>query len=244
VGTFAATNVTTYLGGYDLTGDLNSTTVELGVDPQVCTPWGSVAVKRVAGLRDVSSKSDGYWQSDTAAVDPTVFDGLTDLQVVTHTPTGTVVDIAYFYQARTFSYEMFGQVGEVVPFSLSAQGVRGNGTLSVGAIRGRVLKAKSAVSATGATGTAYQLGATSASQYLYGAVHLMGTAGTSITLVLESDADNTFASATTRITFGSLTALGGTWGTRVAGAITDEWYRIRVTECTGTWTVAAVAGIR
>lgn len=244
MGTFAATNVTTFVGGYDLTGDLNSCTVDLGTDPQVCTPFGSTAVKRVGGLRNVETKQDGYWQSDTDAVDPTVFDGLTDLQVVTHTPTGTESDVAYFYQAKTFSYEMFGQVGEVVPFSLSAQGARGNGTLSVGAVRGRLLKAKAAVSATGATGTAYQLGATSATQYLYGAVHLVGTAGTSITLVLESDADNTFASATTRITFGSLTALGGTWGTRVAGAITDEWYRIRVTECTGAWTVAAVAGIR
>jgi hypothetical protein len=38
--------------------------------------------------------------------------------------------------------------------------------------------------------------------------------------------------------------IGGTWGTRVAGPITDPWYRLRVTAITGTHTIACVAGIR
>lgn len=241
--TFAATNITTYVGGYDLTGDSNQTTLDTGVDPQVCTPFGSTAVKRVGGLRTVESQSEGYWQSDTGAVDPTVFDGLTDLVAITHTPTGTELDIAYTYQAKTFQYEMFGQVGEVVPFSLSAQGARGNGTLSVGAVRGRLLKAKGNISATGATGSVYELGAVSATQYLYVVVHCFSI-GTSFTLQIQSDTASNFPSPTTQMTLGSVTAVGSTWGTRVAGPVTDTFWRVNVSAVSGTSSIAVAVGIK
>jgi hypothetical protein len=38
--------------------------------------------------------------------------------------------------------------------------------------------------------------------------------------------------------------VGGYWATRVAGPITDPWYRLRVTAITGTATIAAIVGIR
>jgi hypothetical protein len=243
VGTFAATNITTWLGGYDLTGDLNQTSLNLATDPQMCTPYGSTAQKRVAGLRDVEAQVDGYWQSDTDAVDPAVFDGLTTLQAVTHTPTGTELDVAWFYQTKTFTYQMFGQVGEVVPFSVSAQGVRGNGTLSVGAVRGRLLAAKGDISATGATGSGYQIGAVASGQYLYAVVHCFAI-GTSFTLQIQSDDNSGFTSPTTRMTLGSVTAVGGTWGTRVAGPVTDDWWRVNVSAVTGTSTVAVAVGVK
>jgi hypothetical protein len=83
-----------------------------------------------------------------------------------------------------------------------------------------------------------------ATQFLYGALHLFGSAATTITVVLESDDNVNFTSATTRITFGPLTAVGGTWGARVSGAIADDYYRFRVTAITGTWSAAAVFGIK
>jgi hypothetical protein len=92
-------------------------------------------------------------------------------------------------------------------------------------------------------GTGYQLGAVAATQYLYGALHIF-TAGTTITVVLESDDNAGFSSATTRATLGPLTTTGGTWATRVAGAITDDYYRFRVTAITGTFSVAGSAGIK
>lgn len=241
--TFAALNVTTYLGGYDLTGDLNSTTLNLTTDPLVCTPYGSTAVKRVGGFRNTEAQSEGYWQSAADAVDPAVFDNLGALQVATHTPTGTELDVAYFYQCKSFNYEMFGEVGEVAPFRLSTQGVRGNGTLSVGAVRGRLLKAKGNISATGATGQVYQLGAVGATQYLYAAVHCFSV-GTTFTLQIQSDNASNFASPTTQMTIGPTTSTGSTWGTRVAGAITDDYWRVNVSAVTGTSQIAVAVGIR
>jgi hypothetical protein len=110
-------------------------------------------------------------------------------------------------------------------------------------VRGFLLKGMATVSAAGATGTALQLGAVSAGQYLYASFHVF-TAGTTITGVVESDADNTFGSATTQITFGPYTTVGGRWGVRVAGPVTDTWYRLRLTTCTGSFVIACAAGIQ
>ncbi|GGK32167.1 hypothetical protein GCM10010124_26190 [Pilimelia terevasa] len=241
--TFVALNVTTWVAGYDMTGDTNKTKLDAGHDPQDATTMTCVARVRRAGLRTVEGSVEGYWQAGTGSVDEAAITGLGGLQVVTHTPTGTVGDVSYSYQARALKYEMFGAVGEMVPFALETHGARGNGTLSVGAVRGRVLAAKGNISATGVVGAAYELGAVGAGQHLYATVHTFAI-GTSFTLVIESDADNTFASATTRMTVGSITAAGGTWGVRVAGPVTDTWWRARVTAASGTSTIAVTAGIR
>lgn len=243
MGSYAATGHTTWVAGYDMTGDSSKLALKLGAEPQDATVFGNVAHNRVGGLRTVESSVEGWWQAGTGAVDPAVFSNLGGLQVVTHTQSGTVSDVAYMYQAKTLQYEMFGQVGEVVPFSLEAVGARGNGTLSVGAVRGRLLAAKGSISATGAFGTGYQLGAVAADEYLYAAVHCFSV-GTTFTIVIESDDNPGFTSATTRMTLGPITTTGGTWGTRVAGAITDTHWRANVTDITGTSSVAVVAGIR
>lgn len=246
MGTFAANNITTWFSGYDMTGDLNQTTMPIEWEALDSTTFGPTRSgrSRAAGLEDVSSQVAGFYQAGTGLVDPTVFSTLGDtIQVITHSHDGAEGSPAYFYQAKTFNYQVFGDIGQMTPFSLTAQGVRGNGGQAVGAVRGPVLKTKADVSATGATGTANQMGAVSADQYLYAALHVF-SAGTTITAVLESDDNSGFTSATTRITFGPITATGGTWGTRVAGAITDDWWRLRITAITGTFSIACVAGIK
>ena len=246
---FAANNITTWFGGYDMTGDLNSTSLALSYDALDVTPFQSgtnttPARVRIAGLEDAQLDEQGFWQAGTGQVDPTAFTALGGAsQVVTNSHNGLEPEAAYFYRAREYSYEMFGQLGEPCPFRLTAQSARGTGLAAVGGIRGIVLKTKGSVSATGATGTGVQLGAVGASQYLYAGLHVF-SAGTTITGVIESAAASNFAGATTRITFSAVTAAGGYWGTRVAGAITDQWYRLRITAVTGTFSIACVAGIR
>lgn len=242
--TYAALAHTTWVGGYDMTTDLNQLQLDLPRDALVNTPFGSTAQRRASGFQDVQAQLAGFYDAADDAVDEKTFAAMgSTLQVVTHTVSGTELDVAYFYQAKQFNYEVFGQVGEMTPFSLQIQGARGNGTLSAGAVRGRLTKAKGNVSATGALGSGYQLGAVSSSQYLYGAFHIF-SAGTTITVVLESDDNSGFSSATTRATLGPLTTTGGTWATRVAGSITDTYFRYRVTAITGTFSVAGSIGIK
>lgn len=244
MGSFAANNVTTWFSGYDMTSDLNSTSLALSYDALDATVYGCSARVRAAGLEDVQLNEAGLWQAGAVAVDPTAFAALGGAsQVVSNSSDGLEPSVAYFYRAREFSYQTFGKVGEMMPFQLTAQSARGAGLASVAAVRGRILKTKAVVSATGATGTAFQLGAVAAGQFLYGAFHEF-VAGATVTGVLESAPDNTFGAATTRITFGPITTIGGTWGTRVAGPITDTWYRLRITAITGSHTIACVAGIK
>lgn len=237
----ALVDATTYIHGYDLTTDLNQISLNMAVEDQENTTFGGGGYRsRIGGLKNVDADLSGYWQSATLdAVDPQMISalGVAD-RVVTMSPTGVATATAYLFQAGQFSYEMFGSIGEVTPFSVSMMGSNG-----VGLVRGQIAKAKGSVAATGATGSGVNLGAVGASQYLYATLHVFGTPGTTITAVVESDDNAGFTSATTRITFGPITAAGGTWGVRVAGALAETHYRFRITAITGTFTIAGAIGI-
>jgi hypothetical protein len=189
------------------------------------------------GARTAELGFNGFW---TETVDSEAWTNLGVQRVYTAGPDETEGGVAHLLLGRHFAYQPFpGDYDTLVPFTLAVKPTDGQ----QGVVRGRLFKEMANVSSTGATGTAIQLGAVSASQYLYATFHVF-TAGTTITAVLESDDANTFASATTRATFGPITTVGGTWATRVAGSITDTWYRLRVTACTGTFSIACAAGIQ
>lgn len=76
------------------------------------------------------------------------------------------------------------------------------------------------------------MGAVTASQFLYGALHVFPTVdGTNPTLdvVVQSDTAQAFPSATTQMTFATKTAVGSQFAAPVAGAITDTWWRLSIT---------------
>lgn len=239
-----ALDVTTWLSGYDLTGDSNATTTNIEVEPGIDTRFRMRGQSRIGGLHTASTNVNGFASYGAAEVDDTLNNGLGALHVLSQSPDGDEGSVAWFWVARSFSYQTFGAVGEVSPFTLAAQSARANGARGVGAVRGRVLKTNDAnVSATGPAGTAYELGAVASGRYLYAALHVFA-AGTTVTAVLQSAPDNTFAAPTTRATFGPITATGAVWATRVAGPITDTWYRLNVTAITGSFSLALVAGIK
>lgn len=237
-------SLTTWVGGYDLTGDSNSGALDLDhevFDNTVFQPVGSGGARaRQCGLEDVTATQSGFWATGAGSIDENAFSSLGTADVpFTISPDGAEGSVAYLLRTGQYKYSLLGAHGQPAPFSLDFRGT--NGETSVA--RGQVTKAKGAVSATGATGTGVQLGAVSAGQYLYAGLHTF-TAGATLTAVIESAASNTFAGATTRITLGPVTAAGGTWGTRLAGPVTDTWYRLRVTAITGTFTIAAAVGVR
>ncbi len=245
MGSYAVLNHTTYVSGYDLTGDTNSTTLDIEYDELDVTVNGSTARNRIAGLEQVESTVGGPWQSAASgAIDPTVFTGLgSTVEIVTQTPTGTEGDVAWLWQAKKFTYSIGGQLGEVFPYEMKMLSTKGSGVTSVGAVRGRLLKAKGDISATGVTGSVVQAGAVASGQYLYCAVHCF-TIGTSFTLQIQSDTASNFPSATTQMTTSSITATGGTWVTRVAGPITDDYWRVNVPAASGTSQIAVAIGIK
>lgn len=241
--TIALTDATVWVGGYDFTGDVNQITLGATAEQLDTTTFGSGGFRsRIGGLRDVQAQVAGFWSSATsAAPDPQVFPdlGVAD-RVVTAAPDDAEGSVAYMCRVGKFSSQMFGQVGDAVPFSLDMQG-----TNKEGLIRGQVTKAKANVTTTGATGTAVNLGAGGAGKFLYLAVHVF-TAGTTLSIKVESDTTSGFASPAdvASATVGPITTAGGVWMTRVdAASITDTWFRVNATAVTGTFSIAAAVGI-
>jgi hypothetical protein len=239
---FMLQDVTTWVAGYDFTTDLNQVSLSTSVDDLDATTFGGGGFRaRRGGLRSIEASYSGFWQSATTdAVDPQAFTQLGTIdQAVTISYDDAEASTAYMFQGGKFSYSLGGQIGEILPFDLDMMGSHG----ASGLVRGQITKAKGTVSATGASGTGVNLGNVATGQYLYATFHVFGTPGTTITAVIQSDDNAGFSSATNRITFGPITTAGGTWGTRVAGPLTETHYRLNVTAITGTFTVAAAIGI-
>jgi len=229
-----------YVAGHDFTGDTNQLQFQAEAAALDATTFGSGGwMENAYGLKNLGFNMQGFFQSATDdAVDPEAF---TDLGVASRVHTfgdvETETSPAMIFQAGKSQYQLLGQVGELAPFQLQSVGTDG-----VGAIRGQLAKAKGVVSAVGALGSGLNLGAVASGKYLYATFHVF-SAGTTITVLVESDDNSGFTTAATQQTIGPITTRGGTWMTRVAGPITDTWYRMRVSAITGSFTVAGAIGI-
>lgn len=239
----ALTNAMIYVDNHDFTGDANQVMLDCTAAPLEFTRFRSGGWKEyVGGLKDTKFTEKGWWQvaATNDSVDADLFADLGVGNLVTTVgPAETEGQVAYLFQQSKISYNEFGKVGELAPFTLNSVGSGG-----VGVVRGTLVKAMGAVSATGALGTGLQLGAVSSTQKVYASFHVFGAPGTTITVLVQSATANTFAGATTRATIGPLTTAGGTWVTPVAGAITDTWWRLNVSAVTGTFTVAGAIAIQ
>lgn len=143
---------------------------------------------------------------------------------ITFVPAGDAEGVvAYGSQALLEQYTpITGSVGDAAKHNIMARGY-----LATPLVRG-VLATKATATATG-NGTGHQLGAVSASQRVYAGMHFLTRGGTtSTTVILESDDNSGFTSATTRATFTAATSRTSEW-VSVAGAITDDYWRFRWT---------------
>jgi len=177
------------------------------------------------------------------AIDSTLYSylGVADVpkSIVTNSADGS---FAYLMRGITLGYSpVEGQVGDLAMTKVS-------GRSSTGAlVRGQLVHPGSASRTSSSTGTGRQMGALSATQSMYAALHVLSIAGTStptLTVKIQSDDNASFTSATDRITFTANTAVGYEWKS-VAGAVTDDYWRVSYT-ISGTnpvFAFAVVAGI-
>lgn len=165
---------------------------------------------------------DEYYQLNVGTAYPIMFVPAGDAEGV----------VAYGSQALLEQYTpLTGSVGDAAKHNITARGY-----LNTPLVRG-VFATKTTATATG-NGTGHNLGAVSATQRVYAGMHFLTRGGTtSTTVILESDDNSGFTSATTRATFTAATSRTAEW-TSVAGAITDTWWRFRWTISGGSPSVA------
>ena len=230
-----------HAAGYDFTTDTNKLQLDTEVAALDATTFGGGGWTALAGgLKSQKLDMEGFWQSAVdQAVDPQAFPALGTSQVFTVGPAASETSVAYMLQAMKSQYVIGGSVGDLAPFTLNSMGSDG-----VGVVRGQVAKVRGTVSATGQLGSVLNLGLVGATQFLYATFHVF-SAGTTITIQVQSDDAAPFGTPTTRATIGPLTTTGGTWMTRVAGPIaTDTFWRFNVSAITGSFIVAGAIGIQ
>lgn len=224
------TNVRLFTGGADLTGNSAKVEIQAEREEKETTNYGSGGWKEcLGGLASSKIAADGQWEAgDPSKVDDNAWADLGGVGPWSIGPVGAAVgDLAYFTSVLRGSYELLGQVGDVAPWKAGAEG-------SWPLVRGQVGHPPGTARTATGTGTGINLGAVAAGRRLYASLHVLSVAGTStptITARVESDADNTFASPTTQLTFTAATALGGQILRTSGSAITDTWFRF-------AWTIS------
>jgi hypothetical protein len=229
------TNAKIWAGAYDLSGQSNTLAVEYGAELKDATAFGDAARNNLAGLRTAGVGVDGNWD---ATLDAGLFGylGLADVPV-SFAATAAEGDRAFTLLAAAGEYRTGERVGEILPFGLRA------GSRGLPILRGQILR--SATVTGSGNGTGFQLGQVSATQRIYGALHVTAASGATPTLDVKIQSDTSgFPSPLDRITFAQKTAIGYEWAS-AAGPITDDWWRVVVTVGGGSpsFTFAVVAAI-
>ena len=238
--TFAFTDAHIWIAEHDATCDTNQVSLAVTFDDLDDTTFCDTYRSRLAGLGSATVNLNAYTSIDTNEIDPALFTNLSSRLPVSLLPNGEAEgDTAYTLEATQFNMGWGAQVGAVHEINATAMN-SGQGTPVV---RGRVEAAKAARSSTG-TSTGSQLGATSATESLYSVLHVFATTGSpTLDVVIQSDDNSGFSSATTRITHTQATAATSEFLSD-PGAVTDDYWRASWTfGGTGTITFAVVIGI-
>lgn len=219
------TDAKVYAGQYDWSGDMNSIALEYAAEMKDCTVFGTTTRQYKGGLKTVRLGTSGFWSAGTDEIDSEIFDrvGATAVPISITPGTGAAGQACYLFRATRADYRPGAPVGEMFAFQSSAIASAG-GRLA----RGTMLFNGTASSTS--TGTKYQVGAITATQKAYAALHVFSVSGTSptCTVAIQSDADSSAGSETSRITFTQATAATSEWK-ELSGAITDQWWRVSYT---------------
>ena len=214
------------LGGYEYTSFSNSLTTDYGVEMLDNTVFGDSTRSNRAGLRTFSFSVNGYRDDGSSTpfgdTSGTAYSRIgATREVFSFAPVGTADGQRSFtIRGVNGTYTpLSGSVGDLLPFELT--GNAAHSELIKGVVEGVGAKTATANS----TGT--NLGALSATQTLYAALHVTAFSGTSPTLdvKVQSDDNSGFSSATDRITFTQNTgSIQSQWGS-VNGAVADDYWR-------------------
>jgi hypothetical protein len=223
---FILQNVRLFTGGADLTGVNNKLEIAPEVEVKKTTAFGAGWDEVIGGLASAELSAEGQWEAgDASKVDNVAWSQLGGVGAWTAGPDDAAVnDVAWLVNAMTGNYKLGDAVGEVAPWTIEASS-------SWPIARGRFAHPPGTARTATGNGTAVQLPAVAAGQYLYATLHVLSVSGTStptITVVIESDDASGMASPVTRISFDAATARGGQI-LRATGPITDTWYRARWT---------------
>ena len=212
-----------FAGAAHLSGQSNRLEVSGECDEGDTTNFLSEGWKECVGLlKGFKIVGGGQWNAlDPSAVDSSRWAALGTAEAWSVAPSTVAPgDRVYVGAANQSKYTFLGDVGTVAPWTVD---VDGSGPL----VRGRSLHNYTTARTATGSGTAVQNTAVTSDQALYCALHVLSVSGTgspTLTVRVQSDDAGAFSSATTVATFTAATGLTNQF-TRIAGPITDDWFR-------------------
>ncbi len=224
-----------YVGTWNWTTSANQIDVGATMATQPATTFEYVEggfTTAVAGLKTFEFNSTGLQD----------YDGATAFDAWLRANWGSYHAVSCAYEGSALSNKCvvaYGQMGGYRPFNAQVGAIPTTvGTVSGGRFgEGQVTAvATSAITAT-ANSTPVQLGATSAAQSVYAAIHVVAASGTTPSLTPQiQSASTSGGSYTNRGSAGTaFSAAGEQWlATSTGAAITDTWWRI-------AWTVSGTS---
>jgi hypothetical protein len=125
------TDAILWANDYNLTSVTHQIALNASVKEQDVTAFGGNGyVAMIGGLRQVTAEVHGYWD---APPDLSIYNSIGTFDLpVTIAPTSTEGSTAYMFQSARTKYDMFGKVGDAIPFNYSATGSNTVGLVSLG----------------------------------------------------------------------------------------------------------------
>lgn len=221
-----------WVDGYDFSSQMTATAINHDAEALDDTAFGDATRSNTGGMKGVALSHEGNWDSTPDSI---FFQniGISDVPISVSPDVGADGDLAYTLLSQYSAYSPGGSVGEILKFSF-------NGVATGDLIRGTIMH--NAARTGAGDGTARQLGAVSATQKVYAVMHVISASGT-LDVIIQSDDGVGMATPTSQITFTQATAIGSEWPTPVAGAITDDYWRVNYT-VSGSFEFIVIIGIQ
>lgn len=231
-----------WLGGYDISGQLNMVSLKGRRAELSDARMTDDIMASFPGIQSVDAQTDGFYsagsgEADTVASARIITKEASEWPLTFLPPSapgipGADGNVAYNLRTAQFAMYFGADHGQSLPFRLKS--LARTGKLD----RGTVMLPKATYAST-TTGSIVQLGAVAAGSRLVAILHVFTvTGGGTWTLTVESDNGVGFGTPAVQATF-----TGATTITRqvieVAGAITDDYWRVVLTKVGGTSCVAA-----
>lgn len=225
---FALNDVQVYFGSFNYSTYASGLNMNYGAELIDVTTFNDGSRSRVPGFETFDGSIEGFLD-DAAVVDEEIesrHGGNAEPMSVVF-GTGAVGQNAYLASNVFGSYNFGGGVGEAGVYTIEFAN-QGSGSRLV---TGEVMAAGQYTSTTNETNS--QVGAidnTSSNEVGYAALHVYNWAGTttSVDVEIESDDSGAFSTPTTRFAFTQLTGVGSQFMT-LASDVTDDYWRATIT---------------
>jgi hypothetical protein len=226
-----------FLGGYNLSGFHNS--IDMAYAPEMLddTVFGTSGTRSSKpGLLTFEATGSIFWDT---SIDGVIYDRIgAQREVMSYAAEGnTGGDVGFTTRGVNGTYNpLSGEVGQLMQSEFTAR------ASNTPLVRGRVLISPATITGAG-TGTAAQVGAATATQRVYAALHVTEPGGGgSITVTVSSGTSSGTAGTTTRFSFTAASAAGAQW-MELAGPITDQWWQASWT-ASGTISAFLIVGVK